>query len=152
MPFNESDLPALVAKASIGRTTSQTVEYVKSELKDQMVAEWDFVVENATINLLKNGKRRRAQLIDGQYDLLAPYSLPGIIAAEYAPGSKEKINQSFPSMSKSWLKEKIADLRNRRLKRDVELDELVKVFDAIDPHCEDDESIGYGLRRAHNIG
>jgi hypothetical protein len=151
MPFHESDLPNLIAKASIGRTRTQTIEFVKSELKEVLAADWDFVVENATVNLLKNGRRRRAQLLDGQYDLLAPFNLPGIISAEYAPGTKERVNKAFPDMSKSWLKEKIADLRNKRLKKDVELDELLKVFDAIDPHCGDDDSIASGLRRAHGI-
>lgn len=151
MPFHESELPNLIAKASIGRTRTQTIDFVKTQLKEALAADWEFVVENATVNLMKNGRRRRAQLLDGQYDLLAPFNLPGIVSAEYSPGTKERINQAFPDMSKLWLREKIADLRNKRLKKDVELDELLKVFDAIDAHCGDEDSIGVGLRRAHGI-
>lgn len=151
MSFNESNLPKIIANAAIGRTTTQTIEYVKAHLQEEIRSDWSFVVENATINILKNTKRRRAQLIEGQYDLLAPFNVPSIVSADSVPGTKEKLNKAFPDMSKAWLKSKIEELRNKRTKRDVELEELEKVFEAIDPHCEDGEAIAMGLRRAHQI-
>ena len=150
MPFNQSDLPTLVAQAAIGRTTSQTIDYIKANFREELQRDWDFVVDNAAINLLKNSKRRRAQLMEGQYDLLAPFNVPGIVSADVSPGTKERKNKAFPDMTKGWLKEKIEDLRNRRRKKDVELEEFEKVYEAIDPHCTDDEEIGTGLRRAHH--
>lgn len=141
-------LTQAIATAQIGRSTGQAITYLKKDYSAELQAEWEFVVENALVNIMKNTKRRKAHFVVDQRDLFAPFDLPALVPHGQVPGSNEPVNEPIDRLSKQWLRDEIAGVKSRPSQKEIKLQELQKLFNAIDAYCADTETIGTGLMRA----